>query len=435
MDLAACQPRAAGHPFVPRENRKGRGIRGGMRQESVSTIAPKWSNPSTPAPKVTLSAGESAPRLGGLQKPLSRGFFSNLKDFLAERPIKVGDPGKGAVFTPEGFGAGLSDNLKEWFKPTPKAVSSRMTVDWVPPYKVFWQNIRDLISPPKLPPLKITSQPVKVKDIWSKDKAFGPAQAAALAVHIGITLLIFSPLLYTVVKNATANPVNNTLLTPLDISDYAMKLPPGKDKAGGGGGGGERNPIPATKGKLPKWSMTQIAPPMVHTKPDSKIEATLLGPPDLKIPSPNLDTFGDPLAKMVNGSGGPGGGSGIGSGTGTGIGSGEGGGLGPGAGGGTGGGYFHPGTGGVGYPSCAYCPDPKYSEEARKAKYQGTVVLQAVITPDGRAIEIQVVKGPGLGLEEKAVEAVKQWRFKPAMGPSGKPVAVVVPIEVTFRLL
>jgi TonB family protein len=58
-----------------------------------------------------------------------------------------------------------------------------------------------------------------------------------------------------------------------------------------------------------------------------------------------------------------------------------------------------------------------------------------LITPDGRAIEIEVVKGPGLGLEEKAVEAVKQWRFKPAMGPSGKPVAVVVPIEVTFRLL
>ena len=401
----------------------------------MSTIAPKWSNPGNPIAKVTLPAGETAPRLAGLQKPLSRGFLSNLKDFLAERPIKVANPGKGAVFTLEGFGSGISDNFKEWFKPTPKAVSSRMTVDWQPPYKVLWQNIRDLISPPKLPPLKVTSQPVKVKDIWSKDKAFGPSQAIALSVHIVITILILSPLMYSVVKKATAQPVNNTLLTPLDIPDYTMKLPPGKDKAGGGGGGGERNPLPATKGRAPKFSMTQIAPPMVHTKPDSQFQATLLGPPDLKIPSPNMDNFGDPLAKMLSSSGGPGGGSGIGSGNGTGIGSGEGGGLGPGAGGGTGGGYFHPGTGGVGYPSCAYCPDPKYSEEARKAKYQGTVVLQAVITPDGRAIEIEVVKGPGLGLEEKAVEAVKQWRFKPAMGPAGKPVAVVVPIEVTFRLL
>src|SRR6195256_4135252 len=401
-------------------------------------MVPKWSDPSTPPPKVTLPSGDSAPRFTGAQRPLSHGFFSNLRDFLAERPVKIPKNGKGDVFTPEGFGSSLTENLKEWFKPAPRAIrgaaASRMTVDWEPFYKVFFQNIRDLISPPKLPPLNVTSRPVKVKDIWSKDKAFGPSQAIALGVHVGITLLILFPL-YRFATTAAQTPVNNQLVTPLDISDYAMKLPPGKDKAGGGGGGGERAPLPPTKGKLPKWSMTQIAPPMVHPNPESKIEATLLDPPDLKIPSPNLDNYGDPLQRLVNGSGAPGGGSGIGTGTGTGIGSGEGGGLGPGAGGGTGGGYFHPGTGGVGYPSCAYCPDPKYSEEARKAKYQGTVVLQAVITADGRAIESQVVKGPGLGLEEKAVGAVKEWRFKPANGPGGKPVPVVVPIEVTFRLL
>jgi protein TonB len=384
---------------------------------------------------VILPEGTSAPRLAGSQKPLSRGFLSNLRDFLMERPVKLGKNVRGDVFTVEEYGGGIGENLKEWFKPTPKAVSSRMTVNWQEPYVVFWHNLRDLISPPKLPPLKVTSQPVKVKEIWSKDKAFGPSQAIALAVHVGITLLIFSPLLYTVVTKATANPVNNSLVTPIDISDYAAKLPAGKDKAGGGGGGGERNPIPATKGKLPKWSLNQIAPPMVHTKPDSKIEATLLGPPDLKIPSPNMDNYGDPLAKLMNSSGGPGGGSGIGSGTGTGIGSGDGGGLGPGSGGGTGGGAYRPGTGGVGYPSCFYMPDPKYSEEARKAKYQGTVVLQGTITVDGRVTDVQIVKGPGLGLEEKAVEATRDWRCKPAMGPNGKPVPTRVPIEVTFRLL
>jgi hypothetical protein len=221
---------------------------------------------------VTLPAGDSAPRLTGRQKPLSYGFLSNLKDFLTERPVKV-PKGKGVVFTPEGFGTGVGENFKEWFKPTPKAVSSRMTVEWQSPRQVMWQNLRDLISPPKLPPLKVTSQPVKVRDIWTKDKAFGPSQAIALAVHVAVTVLIFSPLLYTVVTKATANPHPNTLVTPIDISEYQMKLPPGKDKAGGGGGGGERNPIPATKGKLPKWSMTQIAPPMVHTKPDSNFQA------------------------------------------------------------------------------------------------------------------------------------------------------------------
>ena len=223
-----------------------------------------------------------------------------------------------------------------------------------------------------------------------------------------------------------------------DISPYLAKLPAGKDKAGGGGGGGERLPTPPTRGKLPRWSMTQITPPMAvprNLEPKLPAEPTLLGPPELKIPSPNDANFGDPLAKMMTASGGPGGGGGIGTGEGGGIGSGSGGGLGPGTGGGTGGGAFRPGTGGVGYPSCLYCPEPQYSEDARKAKYQGTVVLQVVIQPDGHATNIEIVKGPGLGLEEKAIEAVRTWRFKPALGPNGTPVATITPIEVTFRLL
>ena len=144
----------AEHPFVPLWNRNRSENCGTMRQEALSTIAPKWTGTGAPIPKVTLPAGSSAPRLEGPQKPLSEGFLSNLKDFLAERPVKVPKNAKGAVFTPEGFGTGLSENFKEWFKPTPKAVSSRMTVDWQPTSKVLWQNIRDLIAPPKLPPLQ-----------------------------------------------------------------------------------------------------------------------------------------------------------------------------------------------------------------------------------------------------------------------------------------
>ena len=106
--------------------------------------------------------------------------------------MKIAKNVRGDVFTVAEYGGGVAENFKEWFKPTPKAVSSRMTVDWQPPYKVMWQNLRDLISPPKLPPLKVTSQPVKVKEIWSKDKAFGPSQAIALArayCHHGSDLL------------------------------------------------------------------------------------------------------------------------------------------------------------------------------------------------------------------------------------------------------
>ena len=137
----------------------------------------------------------------------------------------------------------------------------------------------------------------------------------------------------------------------------------------------------------------------------------------------------------VNDSGGPGFGGGIGSGNGGGVGSGSGPGVGPGWGGGIGGGAFRPGSNGVGYPACAYCPTPQFSEEARKAKHQGSVIVHVIITADGRVAEASVVKSLGLGLDEKALEAVRTWRFTPAIGPGGKPVPVSTEVEVVFRLL
>ena len=91
------------------------------------------------------------------------------------------------------------------------------------------------------------------------------------------------------------------------------------------------------------------------------------------------------------------------------------------------------GRDGVSMPKCEYCPDPEYSQEARKKKYEGVVVVMVVVTTEGKATDIQVFKGPGLGLDEKAVEAVRKWRFKPAM-KDGMPVAAKVPIECNFRL-
>lgn len=164
-------------------------------------------------------------------------------------------------------------------------------------------------------------------------------------------------------------------------------------------------------------------------------EASLLGDPSLQFPSPNLDRYGDPLAGLVTDSDGQCRGGGMGDGNGTGDGSGTGPGLGPGRNGGTGGDTFQAGRNGVGFPACVYCQDAKYSEAARKAKFQGVVLLQVVVSPDGRATRIQVVSGPGLGLDEEAVEAVKSWRFKPALGPNRKPVAVQIAVEMQFRLL
>ncbi len=94
-----------------------------------------------------------------------------------------------------------------------------------------------------------------------------------------------------------------------------------------------------------------------------------------------------------------------------------------------------PGQGGVTYPQCTSCPAPQYPEEAKRAKIRSAkVVLQAVITPEGRAIDIRVIQGPEHGFIEEAIRAVRTWRFKPATGPDGKPVPTICPIEITFRL-
>ncbi len=220
--------------------------------------------------------------------------------------------------------------------------------------------------------------------------------------------------------------------TVTDISPYV--LPPSKTQAGGGGGGGDRDKLAATKGALPKRSLEQITPPAVvlrNDHPKLAVEPTVVVPPEIKLPS--LGPMGDPMSKVLGPpSNGTGAGGGIGSGEGGGVGSGSGPGVGPGYGGGIGGGAYRVG-GGVSAPRVLFAPDPEYSEEARKAKYQGTVVLWVVVGPDGRARDIRVQRTLGLGLDEKAIEAVRQWKFDPAR-KNGQPVAVQINVEVNFRL-
>ena len=88
---------------------------------------------------------------------------------------------------------------------------------------------------------------------------------------------------------------------------------------------------------------------------------------------------------------------------------------------------------GVSAPRALETPDPEYSEEARKAKFQGVVVLCLIVGPDGKPRDIKVTRPLGMGLDQKAIEAVNKWRFEPAM-KDGRPVAVQINVEVTFRL-
>jgi TonB family protein len=217
-----------------------------------------------------------------------------------------------------------------------------------------------------------------------------------------------------------------------DVSPYVLK--PAKTEAGGGGGGGDRDKLPASKGSPPKFAREQITPPMVvirNENPKLVVPPTVVGPPDMKLPQ--LGVIGDPLSNVLGPpSNGPGSGGGIGSGSGGGVGSGRGPGVGPGYGGGIGGGPYRVG-GGVSAPRPIFSPDPEYSEEARKAKYQGIVVLWLVVGPDGRPRDMRVMRSVGMGLDEKALEAVRTWKFEPAL-KDGQPVSVQITVEVSFRL-
>jgi TonB family protein len=218
----------------------------------------------------------------------------------------------------------------------------------------------------------------------------------------------------------------------VDITPYV--LPPSKDLSGGGGGGGSHDIHPASKGALPKFAKMQIAPPTVIVpmeQPKLAVTPTVVVPPEIKLPQSGQ--LGDPMSTVIGTlSNGPGVGGGIGSGSGGGVGSGIGPGVGPGHGGGIGGGAYHVG-GGVSRPRPIYSPDPEFSEEARKNKMQGTVLLRLIVGVDGKTRDIRVVRSLGMGLDEKAVEAAHLWRFDPAR-KDGQPVPVEVDMEINFRL-
>jgi TonB family protein len=89
---------------------------------------------------------------------------------------------------------------------------------------------------------------------------------------------------------------------------------------------------------------------------------------------------------------------------------------------------------GYSYPKCIDCPQAQYTREALAHKFQGTMTLILVVTPQGRAKDIKVLKALPYGLTESAIEAVKKWKFKPAAGPDGKPAAVRQKIWITFYI-
>jgi TonB family protein len=292
----------------------------------------------------------------------------------------------------------------------------------------LYESVRDVFFPPKLPPLELTSTPIPVPDRMEVK-----ANPVAIGISTTINGLILALVLFLGVRQVIKAVAPQTL-TNIDVGDF--KAPPKPDKAGGGGGGGDRSMLQASKGKLPKIEQQPVVPPQVQTlkNPIIPMPAAIDVQKNITLPdNPNMPDIGMKSSSNIVLSNGTGSGGGMGSGSGGGLGSGSGDGYGPGSGGNAGGGLYHIG-GGVGAPVLIHQVDPEFSDEARRAKYQGVCMISIIVDVNGNPQNPRVVRPLGMGLDEKALEAVKQFRFKPAMKDGKTPVPVMITVEVNFRL-
>lgn len=299
-----------------------------------------------------------------------------------------------------------------------------------PVWVSLWQSVRDVFFPVKLPPLQLTSQPVPVPDRMAvKPNPW----AIAISTTFNISVLLFAIWLgIHVVRKIVNQPVQ---ATNIDVGDY--NAPKSKIAAGGGGGGGDRSPIEANKGKLPEKMKDPITPPQPQTMDKPKLPelAAINVQKNIQLPdNMNMPMIGmHSSANVTLASAGGGNGAGMGSGSGGGMGPGSGNGYGPGSGGNTGGGVYQVG-GRISSPTLIYQPEAEFSDEARRAKYQGVCLIGLIVDAQGNPQNIHVVRALGMGLDEKAMAAVRLYKFKPALKDGKTPVPVMVTIEVDFHL-
>lgn len=301
-----------------------------------------------------------------------------------------------------------------------------------PVWQTLYENVRDVFFPVKLPPLQLTSTPIPVPDrmaVKANPWAIGISTSfnfliVALAIWLGIR----------VVHNIVKPP---TQATNIDVGTFDLKAPKAGVAAGGGGGGGSHDIVDPIKGKLPPRMKDPITPPMtpILDQPKLAVPSAINVQPNIQLPdNPNMPNIGvTKSANVTLASNGQGGGSGMGTGYGGGMGSGTGNGFGPGTGGNAGGGVYQIG-GGVSAPVAIFTPEAEFSDEARRAKYQGVCLISLIVDAQGNPQDPRVIRALGMGLDEKALEAVRKYKFKPAMKDGRTPVPVRITIEVNFRL-
>jgi len=285
----------------------------------------------------------------------------------------------------------------------------------------LWSSLRDIFFPTKLPPLVLESKPIAVADPMAV-KRDPVSTGIAVVFHALVILLLF----WVGHRILTAPVPVKKIVATVDLNAPVPKVIAKPSLKPMGGGGGAHDMAPVSKGRLPKFAQEQIVPPSrpPEIPPKLAVDPTLVMQPNLKMTNNMMPNLGDPRSPNVGVSLGNGGRGGIGSGDGSG--------LGPGNGGNTGGGTFQIGNG-VSAPILIFQPDPEFSEEARKAKFQGEVLVNLIVDATGRPTRVRVIRPVGMGLDEKALEAVRQYKFKPAR-KGAQAVAVELNVAVNFQI-
>lgn len=273
---------------------------------------------------------------------------------------------------------------------------------------------------------------------------FGTLTQLAAAATLHVTVVLIVALLATASAPGTdlrSRPINEP--QRLDVRHVVFVAPKMPQIGGGGGGGGNQQPGPIRRAQgvgadAITLRVRKAPPPPTPTTPSPAPIDDVVPLPAIVLDAKPLasgmfEQLGLPTGGVLSGtSTGPGSGGGVGTGSGTGIGPGRGPGFGPGSGGGAGGGVYRPG-GSVTAPRLITEVRPNYSREALLHRIQGTVVMEAVVTSDGCASQIRVVRSLDPGLDEQAIRAVAQWRFEPGR-LAGTPVDVLVTIMLDFSI-
>jgi len=312
----------------------------------------------------------------------------------------------------------------------------------------FKEFIRDLFTrakgPEFIPSVFADQEELILEGARRRTRWFESGMLSVFAHVAIIALTIFWALEHE--KPAPNNEDNVVYVSSPMISPFQGD---GRD-GGGGGGGGKNQPEPAATGRMPETTRVQMLPPdPENPTPLMPAEDLLAQVASVQMPIDIPQDMSLPIGDIMSGppnrslSSGPGSGGGIGTGVGTGVGSGKGAGYGPGEGGGMGGGRgggIGSGVGpyvvgnGVKAPEILYKPLPNYTEEARKARAEGIVLIQAIVRKDGTVDSFKILRPLGYGLDESAIQTIaSKWKFKPGT-KDGQAVDVQANIEVTFRL-